>query len=223
MGLFAVGLAPKTNDPFGLRRAALGLVELLVARDIDLDLRFAIHHAAVIQPVPVSADVEQIVLNFVVRRLEQWLLDRGQRHDLVQAVISTRSHKPALAVRTLEELAQLVDTERFQNIFTAYARATRIARNQAVAGTVNVELFQQTEEHELWTAYNTARESLHDEMLITALIDALDPLVVPIHNFFDKVFVMVEDEDVRLNRLALLQNIAKLPEGIINFAVIRGF
>ena len=224
VGLFAVGLQPKaTADPFALRRAALGLVQILAVRNVDLDLRRAISLTAALQPVPVEPRVEQEVLAFIVRRLEQWLLEQGYRHDVVQAVLAERGHNPALAARTVRELAELVETERFQRVLTAYARAARIVRGQETAPTVDPAHFQQPEERALWDAYQRVRERVHPDMTVEAFVDAFEPLVEPIDAFFDRVFVMVEDADVRRNRLALLRQIALLASGIVDLSKLEGF
>lgn len=85
VGLFAVGGAPTaTTDPFGLRRAAYGLVETLVERGVHLDLRKAVDMAAKLQPVKVEPAVGEEVVQFVTRRLEQLLVDRGTPVELVR-------------------------------------------------------------------------------------------------------------------------------------------
>ncbi|HEX2184747.1 MAG TPA: glycine--tRNA ligase subunit beta, partial [Chloroflexota bacterium] len=136
-GLFAAGLAPRaTADPFALRRTALGLVQLLAERGIQLDLRHAVHEAAAVQPIAVSPDVQEEVLTFIRRRLERWLLDRGARPDVVQAVLAARGDDPARAAATVRDLGELVDGERFQAVLTAYSRPARIIRGQEVHGEV---------------------------------------------------------------------------------------
>lgn len=223
VGLFAVGLAPKTNDIFALRRTALGLVQILVECNVELDLRHMIHAAGEVQPVPVSIEVEQEVLTFVQRRLEQWLLEQGERYDVTQAVLLARGHNPSLAVHTVHELARLVPTDRFQRILAAYSRPARIVRNQTIQVNVDPTLFQQPEEQDLWQIYLATREHVRSDIGVTEFLDTFEPLVEPINRFFEKVFVMVENETVRHNRLALLQHIAKLPEGIVNLTAIQGF
>ena len=222
VGLFAIGLAPTaTADPFALRRAALGLLQILIERGLELDLTAAIHAVATVQPVPVSPEIEANVLEFIRRRLKQWLTERGERNDLLQAVAAMRGQNPALAVQTLRELAQLVKTERFQRVLTAYLRPARIVRDHKVTGEIQPGLFEHAEEHALWQTYQEVRPQIQPEVSISSFMAAFEPLVEPINRFFDKVFVMVEQEAIRQNRLLLLQAIADLQAGIADLTEIR--
>lgn len=224
VGLFAVDVVPtSTSDPFAMRRAALGLVQTLVEHDIELDLREAIHEAATVQPVEVHEETEQQVLGFIRRRLEQWLLDSGERYDLVNAGLEARGYDPALATRTVRELAEIVDSDRFERVLTAYSRPARIVRDKNVTRAVDPDLFAEDEERALWQAYSEVRERVHPDINVAGFVDAFDPLVAPIDGFFDEVFVMVDDENVRSNRLALLERIAALPNGIVDLTEIKGF
>lgn len=224
VGLFAVGLAPKaTADPFALRRAALGIVQTLVEREVRLDLRKAIHASAQTQPVPVTLEVEKDVLDFIQRRMEQWLLDQNARHDLVAAILAARGHDPAAAARCLKELAVEADTGRFGKSLTAYSRPARIVRGQQVASEVNPELFETEEERDLWQATKAVAANINADAGVGEFLDSFEPLCEPIDRFFDRVFVMVEDEKVRQNRLALLQCISALPDGIVDLTQVQGF
>ncbi len=225
-GLFAVGLAPRSAaDPFALRRAALGIVQTLIENGIDLDLRQALRAAAALQPVEASEQCQAEALEFIARRLEQWWLDGGARHDLVRAVLAERGHNPAGASRLLDELAAAAPTERFGRILTAYSRPARIVRGQTLeaGGRVDPALFEQDEEKALHAACETAAAAIRPAMRLADFLDAFEPLCEPIGKFFDEVFVMVEDERIKANRLALLKRIADLAGGIADFSKIEGF
>lgn len=221
-GLFAIGLAPTaTADPFALRRAALGIVQTLVERNVELDLKAAIHAAAGLQPVTVSAEAETQVFEFIQKRMQQWLLEGEERYDLILAVLAMRASNPAFAVRTLRELATLVAQEHFQRVLTAFLRPVRIVKDKGVTGEIRPELFENDAERVLWQGYQEARRWIHPTVTIAAFVEAFDPLVQPIDDFFNTVFVMVENEAVRQNRLLLLKAIADLQLGIADFAEIR--
>ncbi len=224
VGLFAVGKAPKaTTDPFAQRRAAIGVVELLATRGLRFDLRGAVERVAAVQPVEVSKQARQEVLDFIQRRLEQWLLDQGYPHDVVQAAIAARGSDPAGALETAEQLAAVVEGESFQATLTAFARPARITRGKSVQDQVNPALFEHEEEHGLWKGYSKAALVLDEQSDFNALLQSLDELRPTIDAFFEKVFVMAEDEAVRGNRLALLQRVAALPRGIADLSQVRGF
>ncbi len=106
VGLFAAGLAPTgTKDPFGLRRAAIGVVQPLIEHDINLDLSDAVKKSARLQPVPVSDEVQAQVLEFVAGRLNVVLKDMGYRYDVVDAVLAAQSKNPAGSARAVRTAA----------------------------------------------------------------------------------------------------------------------
>jgi glycyl-tRNA synthetase len=95
-GLFAAGLAPTgARDPFAQRRAALGLVQALIAQDLDFDLDQALKQVAIpALPIPASAENQAACLQFIVERLRNLLLEQGFRYDVVDAVLSGTGANP---------------------------------------------------------------------------------------------------------------------------------
>jgi len=109
VGLFTAGLEPKsTADPYGLRRAALGIIEILVEKQIDVDLRKAIEIVAEVQPISVSAEVQASVMEFIAGRLRGWVDEHGWAHDVSTAVLAEPSHNPAKALEGIRELSEWV-------------------------------------------------------------------------------------------------------------------
>ena len=105
LGLFAAGLAPRgSNDPFALRRAALGVIETLIVNRTSCDLRRVLGLAAPLLPVPVADDTRAAVLQFIVGRLEGVLRDRGYPAPVVKAVLAVQGHDPYAASRAAHEL-----------------------------------------------------------------------------------------------------------------------
>jgi glycyl-tRNA synthetase len=225
VGLFAAGLAPRaTADPFALRRTALGLVQVLAGRDVSLDLRTIAAAAAALQPIPTGDALVDEVLAFIRRRLEQWLLDQDFRHDVVQAVLAARAHDPARAAADVRDLNALVTADSFAALLAAYSRAARIVRGQHkhIPGSVDPALFEHDAERALWRALQRARETVSPDLAVGDLVARLEPLAVPINALFEQVFVMTDDARLRANRLALLQQIADLPDGIVDLTLLRG-
>jgi len=94
-GLFAVGLMPTGNkDPFALRRAALGLVQLLIGKDLEFDLAWGLAEAGVLLPVSLSAEAKQAALEFITGRMRALMLERGYRYDVVDAVLRCQAANP---------------------------------------------------------------------------------------------------------------------------------
>jgi glycyl-tRNA synthetase len=224
IGLFAVGLSPTGSaDPYGLRRAALGTVQILAEKGISLSLRGAFRAAAALLPVEATEDHVAAAHDFVVQRLRGWLLDQGYRHDLVDAALAERADDPYVALRTVRSLSDWVERSEFDTLLTAYSRPSRIVREYAVEFALHPELFTEDAEQELFGALLTAKEQRAAIDDVDGLMAVLRPLAKPIDAFFDQVFVMVEDQAVRENRLALLQRIAGLPSGIVDLTQVLGY
>jgi glycyl-tRNA synthetase len=224
VGLFAVGIRPTgAADPWGLRRAALGLVQLLVSKQLSLALPEALSLAAAQMPVPVSEDTLREVLDFVDRRYRGFLIDSGFRYDMVDAVLAERGYDPYLAYRTLEEFAPWVERDDWEKLLDAYARCVRITRDQPATYPVERERLVEPAAVALYDAYRRAQVQVHQSNTIDALLGALVELQPYIAKFFDEVLVMAKEPELRENRLGLLQAISALTEGIVDLTQMEGF
>jgi glycyl-tRNA synthetase len=233
VGLFAVVGAPKaTADPFGLRRAAYGAVQALVASNTRCDARLALSEAASLQPVKVAETVVNEVMEYITRRLEQYLVDGGCGVEAVRAALAERGDDPAFAAATAIELDTLVkrkgsDSDELKTAMAVLARPTKLVRGKDLPFDLEVRpgSFETAEETALYDAYVAARESLGDAASASVgdLLQASSSLAEPVEQFFDKVFVMADDPELRRNRLALVNAVASLPKGIVDFAELPGF
>jgi glycyl-tRNA synthetase len=223
VGLFAVGIRPSgAADPWGLRRAALGLVQLLVDGRISLILPEALSVTAEKLPVEVDEQVLRDVLEYITRRYEGYLADAGFRHDMVAAVLSERADNPYLAWQTLQAFGLWIERENWQQLLDAYARCVRITRDREPY-VINAELLQEPASKALYGAYRQAAERLHPGSTLDELFEALVELEPFIRRFFDDILVMAEDEAVRQTRLGLLQGIGGLTAGIVDLTHMEGF
>jgi glycyl-tRNA synthetase len=219
-GLFAVGAEPTgSSDPFGLRRAALGLVNVLRAQPalaaitISRGLELAARH----QPVPTPEGITGAAADFVIRRYERQLLDAGYRHALVQAVLRV-AEAPAVAEETLAELAKLADDEDFAGLVQAIQRVGRIVP-PGTPGDYDAAVLQEPAELALHEAAIELRAKLAGQpRSLAAFVAAAAPLVAPIDTFFDRVLVMAPDPDVRTARLGLLASIAGVADGVLDWS-----
>ncbi len=235
VGLFAVGLAPtSTADPFGLRRDALGLVAALVGCQQPFDLRPALRAAAGLMPVPVDEQVLADVQMFVRDRLYAWLRsepdsriagrEQGLPHDVVSAVLAEQAHDPYRAAVTARELAALTQAADWPEVLVAYARAKRIVRGLAEVYPLRPELYLEPAARELYEAWQALEARQRGaEKTVATLAEALWALRDPINRFFTDVLVMAEDPALRQARLALVQRIAALPDGIADLSQLQGF
>ena len=221
-GLFAAGLAPKgSNDPFALRRAALHLIENLTANAISFDLQAALNAAAAYLPIASGEETLSAVLGFINRRLEVVLREQGYSASVVKAVLAEQGHNPYLAGQTAGALSEAVQADDWTELLDAYARCVRITRTQDEQFTLRPEAFAIPAEQALLAAYQNASGQMNGT--VSAFVTALGSMVPAINMFFDEVLVMDEATAARENRLALLQHIANLTQGMADLSHLEGF
>jgi glycyl-tRNA synthetase len=234
VGLFSVGLAPtSTADPFGLRRDALGLVQALIGCSQPFDLRKAVSAVAGFLPArstTTERTVEELqvlvdVLAFIRDRLDGVLRDPGLAHDVVSAALSERGHDPYRAAVAARELADLVVAPDWPDVLVAYARAKRIVRSMTETYSLAPERYTVDAERMLHAAWRVAAHRLEKtpERRVSVLGEILRDLKDPINRYFTDVLVMADDPDLRRARLALVQRVAALPDGIADLSQLQGF
>jgi glycyl-tRNA synthetase len=225
VGLFAAGLAPTgAKDPFGLRRAAIGLVQPLIEHVIDLDLAEAVKKSAKTQPIKVSDEVQKQILEFIAGRLKVVLNESGYKYDVVDVVLAAQSANPAASARAVKQLQAWVERADWNSILPAYARCVRIIRSAQVDAKkfkVDPKKLVDAEEKQL---YEVMQENVRAQPTsVDELFEIVLKLIPSIDAFFDKVLVMAQDEKVKQNRLALVGQIASLSGGIADFSKLEGF
>jgi glycyl-tRNA synthetase len=224
VGLFAAGLAPTgAKDPFGLRRAAIGVVQPLIEHDVDLDLAEAVKKSAKTQPIEVKADVQKQILDFIAGRLKVVLNDMGYKHDVVEAVLAVQRNaaNPAAAARAVKQLSAWVGREDWSTILAGYARCVRITRDQKETFKVKEKSLREVEERTLFEIFNLQTTTFNGE--VDAFLKVVVTLIPSITSFFDKILVMADEKDVRETRLGLLQRIANLADGVADLSKLEGF
>ena len=224
VGLFAVGMAPTgTKDPFGLRRAAIGLVQNLIDKNISIDLRESLLIAEGNLPVKMKKEDANACLAFITGRLENVLLDAGFRFDAVQAILAEQGHDPAAAASNVKQLGEWVKRKNWHEILPAFARCVRITRDLKEAYTLQPEALADASEKALYQGFADWKKDLGDSHQVDDFLSGFERVIPQVNAFFDAVLVMDEDKTVRENRLALLQGIASLANGITDFSKLEGF
>jgi glycyl-tRNA synthetase len=226
VGLFAAGLAPTgAKDPFGLRRAAIGVLQPLIEQDISFDLRAAVEKAARLQPIEVSEEVQAQVLDFMAGRLSVLLKDSGYKYDVVDAVLAAQAENPAGSARAVKQLQAWTKRKDWHEILPAYARCVRIIRSAQVnsdqLSIISEKLLVEAEEKNLHDAIKKNVKT--QPACVDECLEIVVKLIPYINAFFDKVLVMAEDEKVKQNRLALVGQIASLSTGIADLSKLEGF
>jgi glycyl-tRNA synthetase len=223
-GLFAAGLAPTGSaDPFGLRRAALGLTQICTTRQINIDLRAALAAACAAQVAEVQPAEAQLdsLMTFVAGRLRGQLLDLGYRYDVVDAVLAEQAANPYQAAVSVRQLSEWVKREDWSQILPAYARCVRITRDQKQAYAVTADRLGEPAEKALYAAYQAAAGQ--PMASVDEFLNRLLPMIPAISKFFEDVLVMADDPGVRENRLGLLQRIGAMAKGLADFSKLEGF
>ncbi|RJP54970.1 MAG: glycine--tRNA ligase subunit beta [Anaerolineaceae bacterium] len=224
VGLFAAGLAPTgAKDPFGLRRAAIGIVQSLVEHDADFDLLEAVKRASKLQPIEVREEAQAQILEFIAGRLSVALKDMGYRYDVVDAILAEQSNNPAGSARAVKQLQTWVERKDWHEILPAFARCVRIIRSAGISSdqtSVSSDQLVEAEEKALSNALQTVNRQ---PSTINDLLETIVKLIPSINAFFDKVLVMAEDEKAKSNRLALVGQIANLSRGIADMSKLEGF
>jgi glycyl-tRNA synthetase len=224
VGLFSVGLAPSgTKDPFGLRRAAIGVVQSLIEHEVNFDLHSAVKSAASFEPVTVTEEAQAQVLEFITGRLRVVLMDMGYKFDVVDAVLAFQADNPAGALKAIQQLTAWVAKPVWNTILPGYARCVRITRPQNEKFTVKPEAFVEAAERELYAALEKAETMERASRSVDDFLNAFLPMIPVINEFFEKVLVMAETRSLKENRLGLLQRIASLADGMADLSLLEGF
>ncbi len=233
VGFWAIDEKPTgSKDPFALRRAALGIIRLIVENKLRFDLKAVIKAAAKNYRELDAKAVKFPVLNFLAERMKVALRDQGIRHDHIQAVFNLPGENDLVRMLArVEVLRVFLDSDDGANLLIAYKRAANIARIESKRdqidydGAVKAELLVEAEEQALFAALNQAAAAL--ERCLTAedyqqAITTLAGLRQPVDAFFAKVTVNADDAALRLNRLQLLTRITRTMGRIADFTVIEG-
>ena len=234
VGFWAIDEKPTgSKDPFALRRAALGVIRILVENRVQLGLAHFLQLA--MNKFPEAGGearnaIEGDLLSFFHDRLKVYLRDKGARHDLIDAVITPDADDLLAIVQRVEALGALLDTGAGKNLLAGTKRAANILaaeekKGTAVADAVDPALFSAQAEKTLYEAVNQAEKDAAQAIQkqdYSAAMRALGALREPVDSFFEDVLVNDEDQSVRANRLALLARIRAATGQVADFSKIAG-
>ena len=217
VGFWAIDEKPTgSKDPFALRRAALGVVRILLEKNVRLPL------------LSVAKDPD--LLSFFHDRLKVYLRDLGARYDLIDAVLTPESDDLLMIARRVEALTAFITGEDGRNLLAGAKRATQLLAAEEKKGTVvadgvSEELLKLDAEKALYAAIKTASadaaKAVEGEDFRSAM-QALSTLRAPVDKFFEDVLVNDEDAAIRANRLALLKAIREATGTVADFSKITG-
>ena len=215
VGCFAMGLEPTgSQDPYALRRQALGICHIILAHRCDLSLRSLIEQAyGGFSQYQLQASLEEVagrLEEFFRARLRNIFMDQGYAYDLVEASLGSDSDRIVTVNRRLHALRAQRQTPEFEALLTAFTRASNLARH-ATTDAIDPALLTEDGEVGLYQAWSRIKKEimrLEQQDQIEQALFAAASLLEPIGHFFDEVLVMAPEEAIRANRLALLKDIA---------------
>ncbi len=219
---FINGMAPDgSQDPYALRRQALGIINIVLFNKLNFSINKIINLNTSLltesknmkkENCLIDSAINLLIKDFIFQRFRHLLLEKKYKYDMIDAVFAKRPDNILDVLTRIEALQKIYDTSEFAHTITAAARAYNLSKNSTELK-IHRALLQEKEEVELYNTYlelNEAIEKLLSEQRYSDVFTSLEIMNKPIDLFFNKVLVMVEDDKIRKNRLALLKSIANL-------------
>lgn len=211
VGIFGIGMVPKGDrDPFALRRAAIGLLRIIVEKKLALDLEQLVSISAnSFGSLLTSSTVQADVVDFLLGRFRSWYQEQQIDIDVIQAVLARRPTRPLDFDQRVHAVTAFRKLPQASALAAANKRVSNILAKVSgeIADTVNPALFSENAETALYDALTAASAAAQAHLAkndYNAALSALAALQAPVDTFFESVMVNADDDAVRGNRQALL-------------------
>jgi glycyl-tRNA synthetase beta chain len=223
---FGLGHVPTgSEDPYALRRQALGMVLILIDRGLALSVSDMVRASAAELEAEAhgfawTVRAEEAFTEFFASRERVYFTESGYRYDLVDAALAVDWDMPLSAKRRLDALVEARDSGLLARLYTAFERCHNLSRGQQT-GPVDEGLLAEETEREVFGALIGAESAVVaalDLLDYRGAADALEPLCAPVDRLFDEVLIMAEDQAVRTNRLSLLARVDALFNRVADFS-----
>ncbi|OCH05558.1 glycine--tRNA ligase subunit beta [Aliivibrio fischeri] len=227
VGIFGIGQAPKGSDPFALRRAALGVLRIIVEKEYNLDLVDLVAKAQSLFGDKLSnANVATDVIDFMLGRFRAWYQDEGFSVDIIQAVLARRPTKPADFDKRVKAVSHFRELDAAESLAAANKRVGNILAkfDGELAQEIDLALLQEDAEKALAEKVEILAEALEPVFAVGNYQEALSRLAElrePVDAFFDNVMVMADDEALKTNRLTLLNKLRNLFLDIADISLLQ--
>ncbi|WYP27939.1 glycine--tRNA ligase subunit beta [Alkalihalobacillus sp. FSL W8-0930] len=223
---FAIGLIPTgSQDPYALRRQALGLVQMALEKQIDLGfdqlLALAVETAEE-KGLDIANKEETLnqLYEFFMLRMKHALSDRGIEYDVIDAVLTSEQESIPWVFKKAELLSSVHKEESFKKVVEALSRVTNIAKKAEATVTIDPDLFEKEEENQLYDRYVELSELLKQakgQGQVDAAYQALEQTAPVVHAYFEHIMVMSDQKEVKDNRLQLMKQLAQEIEDFAQF------
>lgn len=217
VGIFGISMLPKGDkDPFGLRRAAIGAIRIIVEKQYDLDLIDIIKKAVSLYADKITnKNVEEDVFEYMLARFKAFYQELGIKTDVVLSVLARKPSKPFDFHRRVQSVSVFADNEAAKSLSAANKRVSNILgkAEETIPQSVDQSLLSDDYEVSLYNAVEACKSELKSSFETKNYDQALARLALlkdPVDNFFDNVLVNEKDDNVRFNRLALLNDLRNL-------------
>ncbi|MEK6680727.1 MAG: glycine--tRNA ligase subunit beta [Nitrospirota bacterium] len=222
-GYFAIGLIPSgSQDPYALRRQALGIIQILLTNKIHLSLKGLIEKAFELIKINKLGEAKKEALDFLRQRMDNLLTSEGYRYDIVDAVLSANLDDPYDCVLKIMAFNKIKDEPSFEPLMISFKRVINIIPPD-FKGEADQNLLSEPAEKALFDAYTALKKDISPLLEAYKYEEALKMIAgikKEVDTFFDKVLVMDKDERLKANRLGLLKQIGILFNNIADFSRI---
>ncbi|MFO8025745.1 glycine--tRNA ligase subunit beta [Thiohalophilus sp.] len=229
VGIFAIGQIPTGDkDPFALRRAALGVLRILIEQQLDLDLQALLEQSATGFDQALEAEEAlEPVIGFILERLKAYYRDQGIRADVLDAVTANRPTRPLDIEQRLKAVDHFRQLEVAESLAAANKRIANILKKVegTLPETIDPGLLQDPAEKTLHDRLTGLQQKVNEQVRqanYQQALSQLSELREPVDRFFDDVMVMAENEKLRNNRVALLNNLHQLFMQIADISRLQG-
>ena len=222
VGCFAIGIEPTgSQDPYALRRQAIGVCQILLAHQLEVSLDELItlalnNYQGHLSEVQLGKQIKEKIKQFLQIRLKNILSEKGHQYDVLEAVLAVEDNVPLTTMLRAEALSQMRDRGDFKALLTSFTRAYNLTKKNK-GGEIKPSYFEDETEKELYKVLEKVTEELKP-LLATRdfqrIIVELSKLTSYIDDCFVAVMVMTEDEEVRKNRLGLLARFVALTQNV---------
>lgn len=239
VGFFAIDEKPTgSKDPFALRRAALGVIRIILENKLRVSLKMLFErayqlYAGKITTLRPKTDVTADLLQFFTERLKVALKDQGVRHDLIDAVFAAKADDDlSRVVARVNAVQDFLKTDDGTNLLAGYKRATNILRIEEKkdkksysAKDVQEKLLAEEQEKALFKALHASGDKIKADLAkedYKSVMTAMSGIRGAVDQFFDKILVNADDAALRANRLSLLAGIAGTMNDVAEFSKLEG-
>lgn len=225
-GIFGVNMIPKGDkDPYGLRRASIGLIRIAVEKKLNIDIKELVAYAADLFGIKLTnSNTVNDVVDYVLARFKSFYQDMGVGTDVIQSVLSRKITNLLDFDKRIKAVQEFKNIPEADSLSEANKRVGNILSRSSAVSDFKAELMVNNEEKALSAAIDKVSSDVHalfDRGDYKDALTHLSQLKKPVDDFFDRVMVNDENPDIRQNRLALLKRLSELFTHVADISLLQ--